>query len=69
MDWLLSPEIWIALVTLTVLEIVLGVDNIIFISILTAKLPEPQQRPGVSVWRSRWSRGSVCSCRSAGSSN
>ena len=44
MDWLLNPEIWIALVTLTVLEIVLGVDNIIFISILTAKLPGRQQR-------------------------
>jgi len=39
MGWLLDPEIWIALVTLTVLEIVLGVDNIIFISILTGKLP------------------------------
>lgn len=34
MDWLTNPEIWIALVTLTALEIVLGVDNIIFISIL-----------------------------------
>ena len=45
MDWLLVPEIWIALVTLTVLEIVLGVDNVIFISILAAKLPHAQQRP------------------------
>ena len=45
MDWLLNPEIWIALVTLTVLEIVLGVDNVIFISILSAKLPDQQQRP------------------------
>ena len=44
MDWLLNPEIWIALVTLTILEIVLGVDNIIFISILSAKVPEHQQR-------------------------
>ncbi|MBN4048257.1 TerC family protein [bacterium AH-315-O15] len=44
MDWLFNPEIWIALVTLTVLEIVLGVDNIIFISILSAKLPAPRQR-------------------------
>ena len=40
----LDPEIWIALVTLTVLEIVLGVDNIIFISILADKLPGSQQR-------------------------
>jgi len=39
MDWLFDTEIWIALVTLTILEIVLGVDNIIFISILSAKVP------------------------------
>ena len=38
-----NPEIWIALATLTFLEIVLGVDNIIFISILSGKLPEEQQ--------------------------
>ncbi len=44
MEWLSSPEMWIALFTLTVLEIVLGVDNIIFISILSTKLPAPQQR-------------------------
>ena len=43
MEWLTNPDIWIALVTLTALEIVLGVDNIIFISILVAKLPEAQQ--------------------------
>ena len=43
MDFLFSAESWIALVTLTVLEIVLGVDNIVFISILAGKLP-PQQR-------------------------
>jgi predicted tellurium resistance membrane protein TerC len=43
MDWLTDPEIWIALVTLTFLEIVLGVDNIIFISILSGKLPAAQQ--------------------------
>jgi predicted tellurium resistance membrane protein TerC len=40
MDWLLDPQAWIALATLTALEIVLGVDNIIFISILVARLPE-----------------------------
>ena len=45
MDWLANPEIWIALVTLTVLEIVLGIDNIIFLSILSGKLPAAQQ-PG-----------------------
>jgi len=43
MDWLTDPQIWIALVTLTVLEIVLGIDNIVFISILASKLPAEQQ--------------------------
>ncbi|MGK6352890.1 TerC family protein [Parapedobacter sp. DT-150] len=43
MDWLLNPEIWISLLTLTVLEIVLGIDNIVFISILSGKLPIEQQ--------------------------
>ena len=43
MNWLTSPETWIALLTLTVLEIVLGIDNIIFISILAGKLPREQQ--------------------------
>jgi predicted tellurium resistance membrane protein TerC len=42
-DWLLNPSTWIALITLTSLEIVLGVDNVIFISILAGKLP-PGQR-------------------------
>ena len=40
MDWIVSPEAWIALATLTSLEIVLGIDNIIFISILVGRLPE-----------------------------
>ena len=44
MEWVLNPEIWIALLTLTVLEIVLGVDNVIFISILASRLPASQQR-------------------------
>ena len=43
MAWLVDPEIWVALATLTLLELVLGIDNIIFISILAAKLPPPQQ--------------------------
>ena len=43
MQWITDPEIWIALLTLTSLEVVLGIDNIIFISILTGKLPEAQQ--------------------------
>jgi predicted tellurium resistance membrane protein TerC len=44
MEWLTSPEAWIALTTLTFLEIVLGVDNIIFISILVGRLPEAQRQ-------------------------
>jgi len=42
-EWILSPEAWVALVTLTALEIVLGIDNIIFISILVGRLPESQR--------------------------
>jgi predicted tellurium resistance membrane protein TerC len=44
MEWLTDPQSWAALVTLTVLEIVLGVDNVIFIAILAGKLPEAQQK-------------------------
>ena len=43
MNWIADPEAWIALVTLTSLEIVLGIDNIIFISILAGRLPTAQQ--------------------------
>ena len=43
MEWLSDPNAWIGLLTLTVLEIVLGIDNIIFISILAGKLPREQQ--------------------------
>ncbi|MEK6743761.1 MAG: TerC family protein [Nitrospirota bacterium] len=46
MDWLTNPEAWIALLTLTALEIVLGIDNIIFISILVGRLPEHQRHKG-----------------------
>lgn len=45
MEWLSDPNTWIALLTLCALEIVLGIDNIIFISILTNKLPVEQQAP------------------------
>jgi predicted tellurium resistance membrane protein TerC len=44
MEWLMDPQIWVAFLTLTVLELVLGVDNIIFISILAGKLPQDQQK-------------------------
>lgn len=43
MEWIANPEAWIALATLAILEIVLGIDNIVFISILADKLPEHQQ--------------------------
>ena len=44
MEWLTDPNAWIGLLTLTVLELVLGIDNIVFISILSGKLPVHQQR-------------------------
>lgn len=43
MDWMMDPQAWIALITLALLEIVLGVDNIIFISILVSRLPDAQR--------------------------
>ncbi|HRN51009.1 MAG TPA: TerC family protein [Anaerolineales bacterium] len=43
MEWLSTPEAWIALLTLTALEIVLGIDNLVFITILATKLPKEQQ--------------------------
>ena len=45
MDWITDPQIWIAFLTLAALEIVLGIDNIVFISILVGKLP-PERQPG-----------------------
>ncbi len=48
MELLMDPQVWIAFLTLTVLELVLGIDNVIFISILASKLPkETQQRARV----------------------
>jgi len=49
MELLFSPEAWIALITLTLLEIILGVDNIIFIAILAGRLPPHQQARGRTV--------------------
>ncbi|HYP18337.1 MAG TPA: TerC family protein, partial [Opitutus sp.] len=43
MEWISDPQIWISLLTLTALEVVLGIDNVIFISILAGKLPAEQQ--------------------------
>ena len=45
-EWITDPEAWISLATLAALEIVLGVDNIIFISILVGRLPERQRQSG-----------------------
>ena len=56
MEWLTDPQIWIAFLTLTALEIVLGIDNIVFISILAGKLPADAAprartaRPSASRW-------------------
>jgi predicted tellurium resistance membrane protein TerC len=44
MDWVASPEAWAALATLTFLEIVLGIDNIVFISVLVGRLPEAERQ-------------------------
>jgi len=46
MEWITSPEAWAALATLTLLEVVLGVDNIIFISVLVGRLPPAQRTRG-----------------------
>jgi predicted tellurium resistance membrane protein TerC len=44
MEWLSDPQAWVAFATLTLLEIVLGIDNVIFISILSSRLPKHQQQ-------------------------
>jgi predicted tellurium resistance membrane protein TerC len=48
-EWIANPEAWIALVTLTSLEIVLGIDNIIFISILAGRLPPEKRNKGRTI--------------------
>ena len=49
MDWFTDPQIWLALLTLTTLEIVLGIDNIIFIAVIAGRLPVHQQKKGRSI--------------------
>ena len=67
MEWLTDPTVWVGLLTLVVLEIVLGIDNLIFIAILADKLP-----PGSATARassgfpSPWSCASACWRASAG---
>jgi len=46
MEWIYEPSAWVALLTLTFLEIVLGIDNLVFVSILTGRLPKEQQSRG-----------------------
>jgi predicted tellurium resistance membrane protein TerC len=57
-DWMFSTEIWLALATLTTLEIVLGVDNLVFISIAVSKLP-PDRRP----WARKFGLALACITR------
>ena len=49
MEWIADPQAWVALATLTMLEIVLGIDNIIFITILVGRLPENQRQRGRTI--------------------
>lgn len=49
MEWITDPQGWLALLTLTALEIVLGIDNIIFVAILAGRLPEEQQAKGRTI--------------------
>src|SRR5919106_4337279 len=44
MEWLTDPQVWIAFLTLTALELVLGIDNVVFISIIAGKLPRERQQ-------------------------
>ena len=46
LEWINDPQAWVALATLTALEVVLGIDNIVFISILTGRLPEEEREKG-----------------------
>ena len=59
MEWITQPEAWIALFTLTMLEIVLGIDNIIFISILVDRLPEHQQKKARLTGLAEWDPADV----------
>jgi predicted tellurium resistance membrane protein TerC len=47
--WIADPHVWVSLITLTALEIVLGIDNLVFIAILTNRLPEAQRSAGRKV--------------------
>ena len=62
MEWISDPQIWIAFLTLTVLELVLGIDNIIFISILSGKLPADPARVPFHRAESRARNAPSCCC-------
>jgi predicted tellurium resistance membrane protein TerC len=69
MEWPLDPDVWASLVTLTALEIVLGIDNLVFIAILAARLSaERQNRARQAGLASHLSAVSRCLPRSPGSS-
>ena len=69
LELLADPNVWIAFGTLTIMEIVLGIDNIIFISVLVSRLPKEQaDRARKLAWRWLWSSASCCCWSSAGSS-
>ena len=69
MELLSDPQVWLAFATLTALEIVLGIDNIIFISILVVRLPEEQQARGRTIGLGARDdhAHSAAACRSPGS--
>jgi Integral membrane protein TerC family len=63
-DLLLNPEVWVAFLTLLALEIVLGIDNIVFISILVDKLPEhSREQANLSYGRQEVRGRSLCNRR------
>ncbi len=50
MDWITDPQLWISLLTLTLLEVVLGIDNVVFVSIVADKLPADQRPRARKLW-------------------
>ena len=67
LEYLADPAIWASLLTLTALEIVLGIDNLIFLSIVSGRLPSTSSgRRGRSVWPWRCSVASRCCSHSLG---
>ena len=61
LSFLASPDAWLTLVTLSALEIVLGIDNLVFISIAVSRLPE-QRKPFARKLASRWPASPASCC-------